>query len=141
MHKNNSKNCGKCKGGRSPKLFYKLAGKHFADVIHEILDNATGCNSPEEVQDSCEANAVMIDEQYIINNLALYPNPANQELNLSIEGLTIDEVVVYSLTGQQVYAFRPESETIDISTLPPGMYIVEVTVEGRKVGQKIMVQR
>ena len=105
-----------------------------------IQDNAIGCNSPEEVQDSCEANAVAIDEQYIRDNLILYPNPANQELNISAEGFIIDEVIIYTLTGQQVYAVRPKSETIDISTLPPGMYIVEVMVEGRKVMRKLLIE-
>jgi len=35
---------------------------------------------------------------------------------------------------------RPEDGTIDISHLQPGMYIVEVTVEGRKVRQKLLVE-
>jgi hypothetical protein len=105
-----------------------------------ICGNAIGCNSPEEVLDSCEANAVKIDEQYFKNNLFLYPNPASRELNISAEGYAIDEVIIYTLTGQQVFAIRPKSETIDISSLPPGMYIVEVMVEGKKVREKVVVE-
>jgi hypothetical protein len=103
--------------------------------------NAQGCDSKEEILDSCEANAVMIDQQYIKDYLILYPNPAYQELNISVEGLTIDELIIYTLTGQQVFAIRPESETIDISYLKPGMYIVEVNFESRKIRQKLLVQR
>ncbi len=51
----------------------------------DIHNNAMGCNSPEEVQDSCIANAVFIDEQYIKDKLELFPNPANQELNISVD--------------------------------------------------------
>ena len=106
-----------------------------------INSNDIGCNSPGEILDSCEANAVIIDEQYIKDNPMLYPNPATQELHISVEGFTIDKVTIYTLTGKQVYAIRPESETIDISSLKPGMYIVEVTVEGSKVRKKLLVQR
>jgi len=106
-----------------------------------IDDNAIGCNSPEEVQDSCEANAVDIDEQYIKDNLIFYPNPARQELRMSAGGFTIEEATIYTLTGQKTLKIRPKGETINISNLQPGMYIVEVTVEGGKVRQKLLVQR
>lgn len=106
----------------------------------EIYDNAIGCNSPEEVQDSCIANGVNIDEQSIPDNVKLYPNPANQELNISTEGFALDQVAIYTLTGQQVLQERPVYGTIDISHLPPGMYIVEVSVENRSFRQKLLVE-
>ena len=106
----------------------------------EIYDNANGCNSPEEIQDSCVANAVRVDEQFIKDNLLLYPNPAHQELNISAEGFIIDAVSIYTLTGQQAMRHRPEGKRIDISTLQPGMYMVEVTIEGRKVRKKLVVE-
>jgi len=106
-----------------------------------IHDNAIGCNSPEEVQDSCEANAVSIDEQYIKDNLELFPNPAHQELNISVEGYIIQDVRIYNLAGQQMIVVSPVSNKVDISSLQPGMYIVEVTVENTKVRQKLLVQR
>jgi hypothetical protein len=106
----------------------------------EISGNAEGCNTPEQVLDSCEANAGNIDWQYLKEYLNLYPNPANQVLNISAEGVAIYEVVIYTLTGQKVSAIRPKSETIDISTLQTGMYIVEVMVEGTKIRQKLLVQ-
>jgi hypothetical protein len=103
----------------------------------EIHDNAAGCNSQEEVEEIC---TFYVNESSIINNLGIYPNPASQELNLSIEQFTIDEVVIYTLTGQSVLAIRPKREAIDISTLQPGMYIVEVMVEGRKVRRKLVIE-
>lgn len=108
------------------------------DII--INSNANGCNSPEEVQDSCEANAVNIDEQFIKHILILYPNPANKELNISAEGFTIDEITIYTLTGQQVMQERSVNGILDISRLQPGMYIVEVTVENVKLREKLIVQ-
>ena len=106
----------------------------------QIHDNAPGCNSPEEVLDSCEAHAGYIDIKISEDNLIIYPNPAYQELNISAEGFTIDEVAIFSPTGQQVYTIRPKNTTIDISSLSPGIYIVEVMVEARQVRQKLVVK-
>jgi len=110
-------------------------------VYANFGENFIGCDSEEEVLDSCESNTVKIEEQHIKDNYILYPNPANQELNISVEGYNIDEVIIYTLTGQQVMHKRPVNGTIDISALQPGMYIVEVTVGGLKVRQKLLVQR
>jgi len=115
-----------------------LAAPSGTVVIH---DNAPGCNSIEEVQDSCEAHAGYIDIGVIENGITIYPNPACQELNISKEGYTIDEVTIYTLTGQQIIQKRPANGTVDISDLQPGMYIVEVTVENTRIRQKLLVQR
>jgi hypothetical protein len=103
-----------------------------------IGDNAPGCNSQEEVEEACEA--ISVEEPRFEGHLMLYPNPACQELNISAEGFTIDELVIYTLAGQQIFDLRAKGETIDISALTPGMYIVEVMVEGKKIRQKLVVK-
>ncbi len=65
----------------------------------------------------------------MVKDLRIFPNPARQELNISVEGSTIDEVSFYSITGQRILHVGPESSIIDISRLKAGMYIVEVTIE------------
>jgi len=104
-----------------------------------IEDNAPGCNSQEEVMEAC--GLVSIDELIHQKQFAIYPNPANQELNISLEGYTIDEVTIYTITGQQILQGRPVNGTLDISDLKPGMYIVEVTIENTRVRKKLLVQR
>jgi len=82
-----------------------------------------------------------VDDNYVTNNLLLFPNPANQELNISVEGYSIDEVKIYTLTGQQVLQKKPVNGNIDISGLQSGMYIVEVRVENIRLRRKLLVQR
>lgn len=74
-------------------------------------------------------------------NLVLFPNPAYQVVTISTaEGYAIDELTIYTLAGQQVLHERLLSGTIDISHLQPGMYIVEVTGEGRKIRRKLLIE-
>ena len=106
----------------------------------EISGNSAGCNSPEEVQDSCEIHFSCDDIGFGDYVISIFPNPANQVLKITVEGFTIDEVVIYTLAGQQVFAIKSQGESIDISHLQSGMYIVEVTVEGKKMRQKLLVE-
>jgi len=103
-----------------------------------ISNNAAGCDSQEEVEEACENFS--IEEQFAIDYLTLFPNPAHQEVNINLEGFLIDEVTIYTLTGQQILKNKPIGSTIDISHLQPGMYIVEVTVENIKLRQKLLVE-
>jgi hypothetical protein len=70
----------------------------------------------------------------------LYPNPAGEKIYITVEDLNIDEVRVYSLAGQIVMQVSPHGEFIDISALTPGMYIVEVVIDGKKVREKLVVE-
>ncbi len=60
-----------------------------------------------------------------VNALTVYPNPANNVLNVS-SGLKISSVDVMNVLGQKVNAdFK--NNTIDVSALAAGIYIVKVT--------------
>jgi len=104
----------------------------------EIYDNAPGCNSPEEVQEHCLTD---IDEQRSENGLTIIPNPSNDKITISIsDGVTIDEVVIYNQTGQKVLQDKQVNNTLDISNLQHGMYIIELETEQGMIREKLIVQ-
>jgi hypothetical protein len=105
-----------------------------------INNNAIGCNSPEEVLDSCETHFGYYETGIDDITISVFPNPANSEINISAGSYGIEEVVFYTITGQQKLRLTESREAINISTFQPGMYIVEVMVKGRKVRRKLMVQ-
>jgi len=105
----------------------------------EIRYNALGCYSIEEVEEACES--LPVSEHLQSMEFSFFPNPARHEVSISAEGYVVDKLSIYTLTGQLVLQKRPLNGTVDISDLQPGMYIVEVTVEGRKLRQKLLVQR
>ena len=57
--------------------------------------------------------------------IGLYPNPANKVVNLSVT--EPGEVCIVDVTGRTVLKrqVRPGSSTIDVGTLPDGLYIVK----------------
>ena len=104
----------------------------------EIHDNATGCNSQEEVEEAC---AVSVERIHPEEGISIYPNPANRQLTISSkDGTTIEEVIIYNQIGQKVLLEKPANNIIDISELQPGMYIIEVLSGQRKVRGKLVIE-
>ncbi len=83
------------------------------------------------------------------NSIAIltYPNPVNSELRVTIPAAWQNKPVVYELftvNGQSVKRSQAgnsgQTETLNISTLAPGIYIVRVSCEGATSQQKIVKQ-
>lgn len=79
----------------------------------------------------------------IENNLSLsvFPNPAQNELNISVSNAsTINMVTINNLQGQQVYRESniPNNSKLDVSTLPQGVYFIEVVSKGKIAIEKII---
>jgi hypothetical protein len=68
-----------------------------------ILDNATGCNSQEEVEEACAI--VAINEVSIEDNITTSPNPFTTSTTLSYELQQPEKVLltIYNHLGQNVY--------------------------------------
>ncbi len=66
----------------------------------------------------------------------LYPNPTNGLLHLPSDG-NIKHVVVFNSEGLQ-QNIRIENQSLDLSKLPKGLYIVQMWVNGHLTQQKII---
>ena len=72
----------------------------------------------------------------------LYPNPVKDALNIRFDGIkTAASVTLYDLTGRHVATKQNALESIDLSMLPSGIYMVCVTYEdGEKRFEKVVKQ-
>ena len=73
--------------------------------------------------------------------ISLYPNPANDVLNIALQGTAVNEVVVIDIYGKTVArtTVSEGSNTLDISALPAGMYFVQLRENGSvKATQKVI---
>ena len=106
-------------------------------AIIEIHDNATGCNSQQEVEDACEA--IGLPDIDFKSEFSIYPNPAKDILTISCDNsLQIDEIVIYNQIGQKVLHHKPVIQPIDVSMLRPGMYIIEVVCGKKRMKGKFI---
>ena len=96
-----------------------------------IVNNAIGCNSPEEVQDSCEANAVSVEEKFMLEDISVSPNPFTTSTTISYTMIDKPENVqftVYNVQSQIVFMMQEkqlkgeQQMQWNAEGLPAGMY-------------------
>ena len=108
-----------------------------------IENNATGCNSLEEVEYACEnpGTGIRAPEK---SNLTLYPNPAsNGSITLTVDNPQNLHLNCFNTFGQQVHQqeIRYAETVINVSTWASGIYLAVVVEEGKVVGKVKFVVR
>ena len=99
------------------------------------------------VSDTPELSFEIYSETVGVNEMVetesvVYPNPANNEINVSVENMT--KVTVYNSIGQMVFAQDASSDVMTISTesMTNGIYYVTIeTSEGTTSTQKVVVNK
>lgn len=92
-----------------------------------------------------EEETTSIDTEVIeVSNTRVYPNPVMNSLNIEFETINTDtEVEIYSTNGQLMYKdveyrnFGVNKVSVDMSNYQPGMYIVRLGNEVKKVIKKL----
>jgi len=79
-----------------------------------------------------------IEQNTQASKLTLYPNPVTNQLFLYSSDQKIANVAIYSLTGALVKSSSNEAESIDVSNLNTGSYLVKVTTDQGTFTQKII---
>jgi len=105
----------------------------------DISDNAAGCNSIEEVVEACLSNTIEIPTN--VSDIRISPNPAKNTIYISsAENIVIMNIILYTQTGQKALSIKSPHKTINISNLPPGLYIAEIKTNEGDVMRKIIIQ-
>ena len=115
-------------------------------VIH---NNAEGCNSPEEIQDSCEANAVTIEVRYILENLSVSPNPVITITTISYTLVKPQDVhfTVYNVQSQIVSTMQERQDAGEqkiqwnAEGMPAGMYYYRIVAGKQTASGKLIVSQ
>jgi hypothetical protein len=97
-----------------------------------IYDNATGCNSPEEVDSACVY--LSNGEINLEPSFSICPNPSSSTITIELPTATPQKnkfLTIYNLNGQQLITRQITEPTtvIDVGTLPCGVYVVKVADE------------
>ncbi|NOY50869.1 MAG: T9SS type A sorting domain-containing protein [Chlorobi bacterium] len=73
------------------------------------------------------------------NSLIIYPNPAQNEIHISINGmLRIKQINIYNKLGQKVLGQNKPASYIDISGLEKSSYVMEVITKHKKLFAKFI---
>ena len=99
-------------GGNDHRIGYHQNNSGFSDsamtnVISTFLNTAS-----------------VVNEDSFKNSISIYPNPTSDKLY--IDGLVIQDVVIYSVLGKEVVKISNQN-SIDVSSLSKGVYFIKVS--------------
>ena len=111
----------------------------------EISNNASGCNTPEEVEEACLE--ISLNEFYGNNEISIFPNPTNDLAFLSLNTLSKSsvEICIYNTTGICIKNWQFKNQqpgekkfTLDLKNLPAGIYFCRIQIGNELVTKKII---
>ena len=103
----------------NPNISYICADEINLGSIQNLANNYGYVNCV--VDSSCELS---IDDYPIGHEIRIYPNPTSSIIQVDAS-LEIDSIIIYNSLGQKLIYIRENLNTIDVSALPSGNYIVE----------------
>ncbi len=82
-------------------------------------------------------NQLSVMDNSLANNLKIYPNPASDKVYVKAEKL--NSVELYDLQGRKINVKLNTDNSINVSGLPKGIYVLKLNVEGRSISKKLVV--
>jgi hypothetical protein len=83
------------------------------------------------------ANTVLAIEDNSINKLVAFPNPVKGLLTIKMLDI-IDEITIYNSNGARIYSKENPTNTIDLSLLSSGTYILKIRIKKKTTIKKFI---
>jgi hypothetical protein len=100
-----------------------------------IVNNAVGCNSQYEVQLACLSGVSIFD---LSTRPIIFPNPTKDILSIDCSGNQITEIRIFTQIGSEIIYSNSNFKNIDVSSLKPGIYIIEINLDNTKIREKLI---
>ena len=84
--------------------------------------------------------------QYENNEFVIYPNPASDQITISMaDGTFVSNVSIYDMMGKSILSTVPSAQTqahlLDINSISTGLYFVEIiSSDNKKTMKKLLIQ-
>jgi alpha-tubulin suppressor-like RCC1 family protein len=99
---------------------------------------------PISAPEPCSVQLSVPTIQYS-NSLTLYPNPASNYITVISDNENITGIEIYNVMGQMVYnalsSFKNKEATVNVSSLPDGVYMMRLLSNGNSLNKEFIVQK
>ncbi|MDR6966135.1 hypothetical protein J2X31_000128 [Flavobacterium arsenatis] len=108
-------------------------------VARAIVRTDTDLNDNGIMLSPC---AVLSVEDLTKSNIKLYPNPATDVVNISLEdNKTIKSILLYAVDGRKMGSWEDHQNNITIASYPTGVYIMKLTDSDNKVFYRKIIKK
>lgn len=86
-----------------------------------------------------DMSSMLGSESFDSNVFFIYPNPAKNEINITLkDSFTLEKINLYNLLGQKIN--ETNSYTMNVSNYPKGSYMVEVVTDKGSTVKKVILE-
>ncbi len=130
--------------------FQLIANTLDTTYIYNYEEGNWICFVATAIYESCESEFsdaactwVGIDEYGEADEIWIYPNPANTEINIECKA-SMDKLCLLDLSGRELYCrklHKQNQSTLDVSAYEAGIYLLRIDTEKGRFARKIVVAR
>ncbi|MBU2556109.1 MAG: T9SS type A sorting domain-containing protein [Bacteroidetes bacterium] len=104
-----------------------------------LHDNAEGCMDKAQIESGCQGSGI---ENHIDDHaFKVFPNPASNYVTLELkDNLEISSIEVYDISGNMVHFQTEDTNSLNVSALSTGMYVVKVSAKSIISRQKLFIK-
>ena len=108
------------------------------DPLYNEYDASVTCSDPN----ACITLVIAGINESIDQSTLIYPNPANNYLNVISSDIKINTVSVNNLQGQEVIKLNVNSNKVklDLTTLSKGVYFIDIKSEKTNIKRKFIIE-
>ena len=125
--------------GDSTPIYVRLAAG--AEVGTYEGDLTISGNNSNEVTVSLSGDVTesASTKDHTIDGLSMYPNPATHQISIVSNAIGTKQVMIFDIVGKKVME-TTTTETVNVSGLRSGMYLVKVTQDGKSATIKLVIK-
>lgn len=83
-------------------------------------------------------NYPLSSKEFYAEKIEIYPNPSSSQIFIKLNDVPVSNLEIINMFGQKVKNFQDNFESIDISDLPPGVYILNLNSEMGILSKRIV---
>ena len=112
-------------------------------IFRIVFQSDQSVNQLGVVVDDFVIEGTLANQQFEMNNIAIYPNPSKGIFNVSMGTITPKTIQVYDLTGKIVYSKsqfqnNPSQFLLDLSSISSGIYFVKISSANQSTTKRII---
>ncbi len=116
--------------------FYPFDNTGTADmeIMIWVGDDSTNADTVRYSAQTWATNVSKVKDQ---KEIEVYPNPSNGSLTVKYDAAQPVKIEVYNLLGKKVaeYNHQGQQSTLDVSSLPNGVYVLHIQDQGKRVSR------
>ena len=114
------------------------SGNNFSASWSNFCTSAAGCCNCRLEMNRDEFENDSFDKRAII----LYPNPAKNTFHITgLDDRMIKQLIIFDMSGEVVQMLENPSNSIDVSNIVQGMYVVKATIDSSVFYRKIIIKK